>query len=67
MSAIDTFDWYNAPAWEKLDEETKDLIMRRKRVLMDLRSEDERRRFVIEYIREVNGKKEQGLSGSHGG
>ena len=67
MAAIDTFDWYSARAWEKLDEKIKDFIMRRRRLLMDLRSEDERKRFVFEYIREVYEKNAQALSGSRGG
>jgi len=67
MSAIDTFDWYNARAWGKLDGKTKDFIMRHRRLLMDLRSEDERMRFVFEYIKEVFEKNVQALSGSSGG
>jgi hypothetical protein len=67
MSAIDTFDWYNARAWEKLDEKTKDFIVGRRRLLVDLRSEDERKRFVFEYMREVYEKNRQVSSGSRGG
>jgi hypothetical protein len=67
MSAIDTFDWYNACAWEKLDEKTKDFIMRHRRLLMDLRSEDERKRFVFDYITDVYENKGQASSGSRGG
>jgi hypothetical protein len=67
MSAIDTFDWYNARAWEKLDEKTKDFIMRQRRLLMDLRSEDERRRYVSQYMREVQEGDKGNLPALRGG
>ena len=56
MSAIDTFEWYNARAWEKPDEKTKEFIMRHRRLLMDLRSEDEKSRYVSQYMKEVQAR-----------
>lgn len=67
MSAIDTFDWYNEQTLKNMDERTRDFIKRQRRYLMGLRSEDEKKRFIFEYIREVYEKNGQASSGSHGG
>jgi len=53
MSAIDTFEWYNLRAWKNHDDRVKEFIMRHRRLLMDLRSEDEKSRYVSQYMKEV--------------
>lgn len=53
MSAVDTFDWYTEKVWSDLDEKNKDFIKKQRRYLMGLRSEDEKKRFVFQYIREM--------------
>ncbi len=67
MSATETFDWYNGQALKNLDEKTRDFIKKQRRYLMSLRSEDERKRFVFQYIREVYEKNGQVSSAPHGG
>jgi len=67
MSAIDTFEWYNVRSWEKLDEKTKEFIMRHRRALMDLRSEDEKQRYVSQYMKDVQEGNQQNTSGPRGG
>lgn len=51
MAAIDTFDWYIQPFLSSADEETKKFLMEERKYLLNLRSEDERQRFVEELIR----------------
>jgi hypothetical protein len=53
MSAIDTFEWYNSRVWKNPDGRVKEFIMRHRRLLMDLRSEDEKSRYVSQYMKEV--------------
>ena len=53
MSAIDTFDWYTEKVRKDLDEKSRDFLKKQRRYLMDLRSEDERKRFVFQYISEM--------------
>jgi len=53
MAAIDTFDWYTARVWNDLDEETREYVRRQRRYLLGLKCEDERKRFVLRYIREI--------------
>ena len=67
MSTIDTFEWYNTHAWKNLDEETKEFIMRHRRFLLDLRSEDEKKRYVSQYMKEVQERNQQKTSGLRGG
>jgi hypothetical protein len=67
MSAIETFDWYTEKVWNDLNEKTVDFIKKQRRYLMDLRSEDEKKRFVFQYIREVYEKNGQVSSAPHGG
>ena len=67
MAAIDTFDWYNEQTPKNIDERTRDFIKKQRRSLMGLRSEDERKRFVFQYIREVYEKNGQVSSAPHGG
>jgi len=67
MSAIDTFEWYTASAWERPDEKTKEFIMLHRRFLMDLRSEDEKRRYVSQYMDEVQERNQQNTSRPRGG
>jgi hypothetical protein len=67
MSAIDTFDWYNTRAWETMDEKTKDFIMRHRRILMHMRSEDEKQRYVFQYMREVQEGDQGNLPALRGG
>lgn len=65
MAAIDTFDWYTQKVWNVLDERTRDFIKKQRRYLMGLRSEDEKNRFVFQYIREVYDKNGQVSSALH--
>jgi hypothetical protein len=67
LSAIDTFEWYNAHAWEKPDERTREFIMRHRRFLMDLRSEDEKKRYVSEYMKIAQERNQQNISAPRGG
>jgi hypothetical protein len=67
MSAIDTFDWYNSCVWKNLDNKVKEFILRHRRFLMDLRSEDEKNRYVFQYMKEVQQKNRQGSLALPGG
>jgi hypothetical protein len=67
MSAIDTFDWYNSRAWKTLDEKAKEFIMHHRKFLMSLRSEDEKKRYVFQYTKEVQERNQQNTSGLRGG
>jgi hypothetical protein len=53
MAAIDTFDWFVETAFSSLDEEMKQFIRNERALLLALRSEDERQRFVEEFIKDV--------------
>lgn len=53
MAAIDTFDWFVETAFSSLDEEAKRFIQGERMYLLGLRSEDERQRYVNEFMREM--------------
>ncbi len=67
MSAIDTFDWYTEKVRKDLDEKSRDFLKKQRRYLMDLRSEDERKRFVFQYISEIAVENGRGSLQSRGG
>jgi hypothetical protein len=67
MSAIDAFEWYNSQVWKNLDDKVKEFIMRHRRLLMGLRSEDEKQRYVFQYMREVQEGNQANLSALRGG
>lgn len=67
MPAVDTFDWYNSHVWKNLDDEAKEFILRHRRILMDLRSEDEKERYVFQYMKEVQERNQQNPPALRGG
>jgi hypothetical protein len=67
MSAIDTFDSYNTRVWKTLDDNAKEFILRHRRILMHMRSEDERQRYVLQYMREVQEGDRPNLPAVRGG
>jgi hypothetical protein len=67
MSAIDTFDWYNSRVWKTLDDKAKEFILRHRRILMHMRSEDEKKRYVFQYMREVQEGSQGNLPALRGG
>ncbi|MFQ5798681.1 MAG: hypothetical protein ACE5H0_08315 [Bacteroidota bacterium] len=54
MSAMDTFDWFVSTALKNPDEELKKFIDSQRQYLLTLREEDEKQRFVQEFMHEVN-------------
>ncbi len=54
MSALDTFDWFVSMAVKNPDEELKKFIESQRQYLLALREEDERLRFVHDFMHEVN-------------
>lgn len=54
MSALDTFDWFVSTAVKNPHDDLKKFIDSQRQYLLNLREEDEKQRFVQEFIREVN-------------
>lgn len=54
MSAMDTFDWFVSTALKNPDEELKKFIHSQRQYLLTLREEDEKQRFVQEFMHDVN-------------
>ncbi len=54
MSAVDTFEWYLASAAKNASPEVQHYIAGRRQYLFALRSEDERQRFVNDFIVEIS-------------
>lgn len=54
MSALDTFDWFVSTAVKNPNDDLKKFIDSQRQYLLNLREEDEKQRFVQEFIREVN-------------
>jgi hypothetical protein len=50
MAAIETFNWLVSQIWSDPDTETKRFILAQRMTLLDLRSEDERTRFVADFV-----------------
>ncbi len=50
MAALETYNWLVSQIWRDPNDETKRLILDQRRALLDIRSEDERERFVAEFV-----------------
>jgi hypothetical protein len=59
MAAIDTFDWLVQQVWPNPDDETKRTIKERRDMLIRMRSETERLRFVEEVMQQVREAKKK--------
>ena len=60
MASIETFEWLFREFWPNPDAEGKRMIDDRRDYLLNIRSEDERRRYIgelIEQLREMKKKK----------
>ena len=53
MAAIDTFDWFVNMTRSSTDEEKRKFIDEQRKYLLDLRSEDERQRFVEAFMKDI--------------
>ena len=53
MPAIDTFDWLKKQVWDQLSEDARRDLERRRDYLLEIRNENERRRFVDDLMKEV--------------
>ncbi len=54
MSALNTFDWFVSTAVKLPDEDLKRFIESQRQYLLTLREEDEKQRFVQDFMHEVN-------------
>jgi hypothetical protein len=50
MAAIETLNWIVSQIWHEPDTETQRFILAQRIALLDIRSEDERMRFVAEFV-----------------
>jgi hypothetical protein len=62
MAAIDTFEWLTQQVWPSPDEETKKIISEQRDLLIRMRSEDERLRFLEELMKQVREMKRKKVS-----
>lgn len=53
MAAIDTFDWFKKEIWQSLPEDARVRLDQKRRYLLQIRNENERRRFVEELMIEM--------------
>ncbi|HEX9615639.1 MAG TPA: hypothetical protein VGA55_09025 [Bacteroidota bacterium] len=53
MPAIETFDWFRQHVWPQAGEELRRLLEQQRAYLMNIRNENERRRFVEEIMLEA--------------
>lgn len=59
MAAIDTYNWLVNQIWHEPDAETQRFILAQRMALLDIRSEDERTRFVAEFVDRLKEMKKQ--------
>ena len=59
MAAVETFNWLVNQIWHKPDPETQRYILAQRMALLDIRSEDERTRFVAEFVDRLKEMKKQ--------
>jgi hypothetical protein len=62
MAAIDTFDWLVQQVWPHPDDETKRVIKERRDLLLRMRNEDGRLRFIDEVMQQVREAKKKRVS-----
>ncbi len=53
MPAVETFDWFTKGVWPQAGEELRRLMEQEREYLLNIRNENERRRFVEEVMLEV--------------
>jgi plasmid stabilization system protein ParE len=53
MPAIETFDWFKKQVWDQLSEDARRDFEAQRGYLLEIRNEDERRRFVDDLMKEV--------------
>lgn len=53
MPALETFDWLKNEIWPMANEDLRRFLTAQRDYLLKIRSEDERRRFTDELIRQV--------------
>jgi hypothetical protein len=53
MPAIDTFEWFVQKFYPHPDSVTQELIRREREYLLDIRTENERLRYIDELVRRV--------------
>ena len=63
MSAIDTFNWLIKDVYPEPDESAANVIRAKRSYLLNLRSEDERQRFVNELTIELKSVNPHHVSG----
>jgi hypothetical protein len=59
MAAVETFNWLVSQIWHEPDPETHRYILAQRVALLDIRSEDERARFVAEFVDRLKELKKQ--------
>jgi hypothetical protein len=53
MAALDTFDWFVQASLTSSEEQMQGFIQEQRTYLRGLRSEDERQRFVEEFMKDI--------------
>ena len=53
MSAIQTFDWFKDEIWAQAGEDLRRFLQKQRAYLLDIRNENERRRFAEEIMLEM--------------
>lgn len=53
MPAIETFDWFTKETWPQAGEDLRRLLQQQREYLLNIRNENERRRFVEEIMTEA--------------
>jgi hypothetical protein len=57
MPALETFDWFKRQIWPMIDDETRSFLNDQRQYLLNIRNEDERRRFTEEIMKAVRGNR----------
>jgi hypothetical protein len=65
MSAIDAFYWLVKDVFPNPNEQTKSLIQSNRSYLLNLRSEDERHRYVEELTRQYKSTQDRPVGTDH--
>jgi len=53
MPAIETFDWFKNEIWPKANDDVKKFLEERRKYLLQIRNENERRRLIDEVMTDV--------------
>lgn len=57
MPAIETFDWLRKELWPAAQKDLRLFLEEKRKYLLNIRNENERRRFVDEVLSEVRARR----------